>query len=134
MNTFQARIQAQRGYVMHPRPWPEIVRDYSDAVAHGLPLAPMLCLVEAVAASSSAAELFAVTSMHDLLLSDHADFRSSDSVLVIRYLPTRQEFSFEHRPFSGPSDQKMCPAAEGIATLSLFLRYKFGILLSGAVA
>ena len=123
-----------RGYVMHPRPWPEIVRHYSDAVARGLPFAPMLRLVEAVAASSSVAELFAVTSMYDLLLSGCDDFRSSDSVLVVRYLPARQEFSFEHRPFSGPGDQKVCPAAEGIAALALFLRYKYGILFSGAVA
>ena len=72
--------------------------------------------------------------MHDLLLSDHADFRSTNSTLLIRYLPFQQEFFFEHRVISGPGDQKMCPESEGIVTLSLFLRYKFGILFSGAVA
>lgn len=119
---------------MHPRPWPEIVRHYSDAVARGLPFAPMLRLVEAVAGSCSAAELLAVTSMYDLLLSDHADFRSFDSVLAIRYFPAQQAFSFEHRPFSGTGDQKRCSEVEGIATLTLFLRYKYGILFPGIAA
>jgi hypothetical protein len=93
---------------------------------------PMLEMVRALANSSVSSELFAGTSLWSLLLSNVADFQEGDSTLVISYRPIEHEFDFKHWHFSRHNDEKTCSEVEGISTLRLFLRYKFGILFEVA--
>jgi len=64
--------------------------------------------------------------MCDLVLSDAEDLR--DGNLYITYRPSKQQFEFHHRAFSGHKDRKICTEAEGLQTLRMFLRVKYGIL------
>jgi hypothetical protein len=122
--TPKTRLEGQRGYVIHTRPWEAIVEHYRKLDA----LAPMLRLVESIASSPVSSQLFAGTSMSDLLLSDSADFRIGDSTLRIRYHSSNQQFDFRHTSFSGNDDQKVCAESEALQTLRLFLRLKYGVL------
>ena len=88
----------------------------------------MLHLVECLAASPFADELFPTTSMHTLLITDNEQFHHDDNVLFITYDSRKHEFKFEHRTLSGKNDEKICGENEAMQTLSLFLKYKFGIL------
>lgn len=122
--TPKTRLEGQRGYVIRTRPWDSIAEHYRKHEA----LAPMLHLVEAIATSRVASQLYAGTSMFDLLLSDSADFRIGDSTLRISYRPSDRQFEFRHISFSGHDDQKACGESEALPTLRLFLRLKYGVL------
>jgi hypothetical protein len=122
--TPKTRLEGQRGCVIHTRPWVVIAEHYRSHVS----FAPMLHLVEALASSPASAQLFAATSMFDLLLSDCADFRIGDSTLHISYRPSEHEFEFRHTSFSGHDDQRVCAEREALRTLRLFLRLKYGVL------
>jgi hypothetical protein len=121
-------LDAWRGYEIHTRSWKSIVEFYQDLIAKGLKIEPMLNLVKALANSSVNSELFAGTSHSNLLLSNVADFRIGDSTIVISYRPSEREFDFKHLHLSEQNDEKTCSEAEGLSTLRLFIRYKFGIL------
>jgi hypothetical protein len=120
--------EAWRGHAHHARPWPAIVKFYQERIADGIPLQPLLQLVESVSQSSVANQIFAATSMSTLLISDTEDFRAGDGVLRVMYHPEKKSFEFHHRAFSGLHDKKICPEAEALPTLRLFLRLKYGIL------
>jgi hypothetical protein len=122
--TPKTRLEGQRGYVIHTQPWEVIAEHYRKQVA----FAPMLHLVEVIGASPIASQLFAATSMFDLLLSDSADFRIGDSTLRISYRPSEHRFDFQHTSYSGHDDQKVCAEHESLQTLRLFLRLKYGVL------
>jgi hypothetical protein len=122
--TRKARLQAQRGHVIHTRPWTDIVERYRSLAS----FAPMVRLVEAVAASQASTQLFAATSMFDLLISDGPDFRFGDSTLVVSYHPTEGVFQFRHHSFSSHDDAKSCSKSEALETFRLFVRMKFGVL------
>jgi hypothetical protein len=122
--TPKTRLEGQRGYVIHTRPWEAIAEHYRKHDA----LAPMLHLVESIASSPVSSQLFAGTSMFDLLLSDTTDFRIGDSTLRISFRPSERQFEFRHTSFSGHDDQKVCAESEALSTLRLFLRLKYGVL------
>ena len=122
--TPKTRLEGQRGHVIHTRPWADIVERYRKHVA----FAPMLHLVETLASSPVSTQLFAATSMFDLLLSDSADFRIGDSTLRISYRSSDRQFEFRHTSFSGHDDQRVCTEPEALQTLRLFLRLKYGVL------
>jgi hypothetical protein len=122
------RAEAKRGYVIRTRAWKRIVDFYGDLIDHGWRLQPMLQMVEAIAASPVALEIFGATSHDRLLLSNTRNFRFGDSTLFIAYRPKEKQFDFEHIAFSGHEDKKTCAEKDGLATLRLFLRYKYGIL------
>ena len=122
--TPKTRLEGQRGYVIHTQSWAVIAKHYASHVA----FAPMLHLVEALASSPVSTQLFAATSMFDLLLSDCADFRIGDSTLHISYRPSQHQFKFRHTSFSGHDDQRVCAEPEALQTLRLFLRLKYGVL------
>jgi hypothetical protein len=126
--------EAWRGYVIHTRPWSAIVERYRQRVSRGLPLQPLLALLEAIESSPISSEVFGATSMFDVLLSDCADFRQNDSTLRISYRPTEHQFEFRHTSFGGHCDQKVCSESEALQTLRLFLRLKYGVLFEIPVA
>ena len=88
----------------------------------------MLDLVELLANSSAACELFPTTSMGTLLIADNEQFRRNDNVLHVSYDAVKQEFHFEHQTLSGKNDKRICSKEDGLQTLKLFLKYKFGVL------
>ena len=124
--TPKTRPEGQRGHVIHTRPWADIVEHYRKH--GGSALKPMLRLVEAIASSPVSTQLFAATSMFDLLLSDCVNFRIGDSTLHISYRSSENQFEFRHISFSGHDDQKVCAEPEMLQTLRLFLRLKYGVL------
>jgi len=128
--TPKTRLEGQRGHVIHTRPWPEIVKHYRGVES----FAPMLRFVEGVAALPASAQLFAATSMFDLLVSDCADFRFGDSTLSIGYRPSEGVFEFRHHSFSGHDDQKTCSESEVSETFRLFVRLKYGVLFDRPAA
>ena len=110
-------------------PWAKILEHYKRVIEkYDWPYEPMLRLVESLAASPIAGELFPVTSMHTLLITDSETFYHDDNVLFISYNPHKHEFRFEHRTLSQKNDAKACSEKEAMQTLSLFLKYKFGVL------
>jgi hypothetical protein len=110
-------------------PWENIVKHYKLCIGHWR-CEPMLHLIESLAASTVANELFPTTSMHTLLITDNEQFYHDDNMLFISYDPEKQKFQFEHRTLSGKNDKRICDEAEVFQTLSLFLKYKFGVLFS----
>jgi hypothetical protein len=119
--------QAYRGYVVEPRPWSDVARFYREHT--GGHFAAMLPLVEALASSPAASDLWAFTSMQTLAISDSTDHRTGDSTLYITYKPSDQTFEFHHRSFSGHDDHTTCSQAEALQTLRSFVKHKFGVLL-----
>lgn len=90
----------------------------------------MLHLVESLAASSFSTELFPHTSHNTLVITDSEQFHRDDNELLISYDPQNHKFEFEHRTLSGKNDKRICREEEAFQTLSLFLKYKFGILFN----
>lgn len=123
--TPNTRLKAQRGCVIRTRSWDQIIEHYQKATS----FVPMLRLVQALSASPLSPQLFAATSMFDLLLSDSADFRLHDNTLRISYHPETHQFTFLHQSFSGRDDQRECSEPDARQTLRLFVRLKFGLLL-----
>jgi hypothetical protein len=126
--TPKSRLEGKRGHVIRTSPWAVIIQHYQKLIAGGIPFQPMLRLIESIVQSPVASQLFAGTSMFELLLSDTENFRSGDSTLCISYKPSERQFAFWHRSFSGHDDQKICTEAEALQTLRLFLRLKYGIV------
>ena len=114
------------------RSWEQIVAFYDDLLRHGLPYEPMAELVRRLAASPTAPELEHNTSMHTLLVSNAPARGWRENVLRITFHPKPQEFEFEYSHYDGDTNlsRKRCPVAEGWETLSRFVRYKFGVLLT----
>jgi len=129
--TPKSRLEGQRGYVIHTRPWPEIIEHYKKH--GGSAFTPMLRLVESLVTSPASSQVFGATSMFDLLLSDSHDFRAGDTTLRVSYHPREHQFEFSHRTFSGHDDHKTCTESEASQTLRLFLRVKYGVLYDPAV-
>jgi hypothetical protein len=105
--------------------WEAILKTYRERIER---YEPMLNLIEKLAVSPVAKELFPHTSMAALVITDDEQFYFNDNLLSINYNPKTREFDFEHRTLSGKNDKRTCSEAEALQTLSLFLKYKFGVL------
>jgi hypothetical protein len=80
------------------RPWPEVVGFYRDLVEEqGAALAPMLALVEFLAASRYATALFPCPSNQVLGIGRAPDFTPGDDELQVRFDRERQTFAFTQR-------------------------------------
>lgn len=114
------------------RSWSEIVCSYERLALNWPDFEPMCTLVRRLAASAGASELEHNTSMHDLLISNAPARGWRENVLRVAYLHHSQEFEFIYRLYDGSTNttEKRCPVPEAWDTLSRFVRYKFGILLS----
>jgi hypothetical protein len=89
----------------------------------------MLHLVEWIAGSPAASDLFPTLSMGRLLITDSPTFYHDDNVLFISYDQSSRQFEFEHRTLARHDDRKTCAESEAVQTLDLFLRHKYGVLL-----
>ena len=105
-----------------------VIEFYREHVAAGEPLQPLLHIVEFIAESPLANQLFAGTSKFDLLLFNAKDYLNADGVLQIAYRPQIHEFNFHYADFSGQAETKTCSEAEAFQTLRLYLGLKFGVL------
>ena len=130
--------EAWRGTVIKTQPWAEIVETWARLATMMPRLEPLHQFICTLAASPASSVLFAASLKHGdgpgIAFSDSPDFRSTDSVLEVRYFGVGGHFEFRHRTFSGQDDHKMVQALEAIETLRLYLRYKYGVLLEGPVA
>jgi hypothetical protein len=106
--------------------WSKILQRYQGE--------PMFKLVSAIVASPVSGELFAMTSMSRLLITDSEQFYFDDNVLSVSYDAEAQEFEFEHRTLAAKNDKKRTGEADALQTLILFLKYKFGVLLDSKTA
>lgn len=121
----------RRGSGGHAVPWEKIVKHYRDCIEeYHWRYEPMLRLVESLAASPFASELFPHTSHHTLLITDNEQFHRDDNELLISYDSQNRKFEFEHRTLSNKNDKQICGEEAAFQTLSLFLKYKFGILFN----
>jgi hypothetical protein len=111
--------------------WGSVVKHYKDLIEqHRHPYQPMLHLVQTLANSQAAKELFPHTSMNTLVIASDEEWRPDDNLLVIDYKSSSRTFSFEHRTLSKTNDKKVCAEKEAFETLRLFLKYKFSVLLN----
>jgi hypothetical protein len=124
----------QRARADAAQPWDIIVKRFQELTLRNLRFEPMLKLVSAIAASPQAEELFAMKSMHSVLITDTEEIRNNDNVLLVSYSPIMNQFKFEHRSLTGKNDEKKCDEAEALQTLSLFIKYKFGVLFDPKLA
>ncbi len=114
-------------------PWENIIEHYKSCIEkYHLRFEPMLHLVKLLAASPFNKELFPHTSMHTLLITNNEEFHHDDNELRISYDSQNHKFEFEHRTLSSKNDKKVCSEEEAFQTLSLFLKYKFGILFNSS--
>jgi len=111
------------------RSWEAILKTYRERIErYNWRYEPMLNLIEKLAISSVAKELYPHTSMATLVITDDEQFYHDDNLLYINYNSNTREFDFEHRTLSGKNDKRTCSEAEALQILTLFLKYKFGVL------
>ena len=111
------------------RPWPEVVDFYRSVVAKRPGIAPLLHLVEQIAASSYASGLYASTSMLTLLIAQLPEFGLDQEVLRIGMDSSRNELVFDFQETSSilPKYQnwiRRCSPEEGYARFVKFLKMK----------
>lgn len=115
------------GHRVTAYPWPEIAAFFRWIVqTGGAWLAPMLELTERIAASPEGERIWAITSMHTLLVSNTPEFETAAEVLRIDYDPRAGEFAFEYveQPNVGTRWRRRCPPAEAFSTLQRFIHLK----------
>ncbi|WP_265594823.1 hypothetical protein [Haloferula sp. BvORR071] len=114
------------------RSWQEIADMYEQLVLRSPNWEPMRALVRRLAAAPTASELERNTSMFALLISNAPTRHWQENVLRVAFLPDSQEFEFVYRHYHGDANitEKRCPVPEAWDTLSRFVRYKFGTLLT----
>lgn len=123
-------------YEVSGHPWPEIAEFFGEIVSSGGAwVQPMLDLVEQVARSRHAERLFAITSMHTLLVAGHSPFTTGCEVLRIDYDPYRGDFGFEYveQPYVQTRWRKRCAPADAFGALEHLARMK-GWLAPGGPA
>jgi hypothetical protein len=103
------------------RPWPEIVEFYRDLVERGLALAPMLRLVEQLAASRLSM-LHGMTSMLTLCLGQTPRLHPAHDVLRIEFAHGSFRLEYiEDETYTERRWQKTCGPADGFATVEHFV-------------
>ena len=115
------------GYEVAARPWPEIADRFREIVrAGGTWAQPVVDLLDQVARSPHAGRLFAITSMHTLLVAGHTPFHTECEVLRIDYDAALDEFRFEYveQPHVHTRWRKRCPPAEAFGGLEHLARMK----------
>jgi hypothetical protein len=109
--------------LMKTRPWENTVRFFSNLEAHNEFFGPMRRLVEHIASQPYAALLFSTTSMHALLVAQHAEIESGHDVLrVERDLSGRTvRFTYQEQEFVKPATWE-CDTEKVVETFEGFLR------------
>lgn len=102
--------------------WPDIVTFYRDLVERdGMQQAPMLRLVQQLAASRYAQGLFGATSHHILLIAQAPEFDPLLEVLHVEFADGKFSFKFVEQPYVERRWTKECGPDEGFSALEHFL-------------
>lgn len=115
------------GPEVEAHPWEEIAEFFRGIVRAGNPWAqPTLALVEQVMRSPHRERLFAITSMHTLVVSGNTPFHLGWEVLRIDYDMHQGEFHFEYveQPHLLTRWRKRCAPAEALGALEHLGRMK----------
>ena len=110
--------------------WPRIHAFYADLLAkHQVPVSPIIRLLEWLKEQGLEDVLFAFTSMHDLVITDHEEFDWDHHTLRVSLDFQTKRFHFEYARHSGATDamKKEVEEPEAIESLRQFLAYKFGV-------
>jgi hypothetical protein len=126
--TPSTNLEGQHGDVIHTHAWQIIAHFYRERIAAGVPIEPLLRLVEAIGSSVIASQLFGAISLFDLLLSNTGDFGNDEGPLRISYRANEHQFEFRYRTFSGHEDRETSSESDALSTLKVLLRLKFGML------
>ncbi len=81
-----------------PLSWAEIVNHYTDLIAHGWKLSPMLLLVNHIIETNLDERLFAFVSLDRLFIGIHNPLDRDSEVLHISFNREEQIWLFEYRP------------------------------------
>jgi hypothetical protein len=105
------------------RLWESTVRFFSDLEAHNEFFGPMRRLVAHIASQPYAALLFSTTSMHALLVAQHAEIESGHDVLRVEQdLNGRTvRFTYQEQEFVEPATWE-CDTEKVVETFEGFLR------------
>ena len=110
--------------------WPKIHAFYAHLLAdYRLPVEPIIRLLEWIEEEGIERELFAFTSMHDLVITDQEEFDWDHHTLRVSLDFHTKKFHFEYARHSGASDRMTKEAEESgaIEVLRQFMAYKFGV-------
>jgi hypothetical protein len=109
--------------LVQTRPWDSTLRFYSDLEATNELFRSMRRLVEHVASQPYAPLLFSTTSMHALLVAQHAQIELGHDVLKVERDPYGKgvRFTFQEQPFVEPAKWE-CSEDEVVGTFEGFLR------------
>ena len=96
---------------------------------HGHDIQPMLLLLDWIHEQKLEDEIFAFTSMFDLVISDRRDMQLGENTLSVSWQPQekRMHFCYERLVESTDVVEKSVPEEQAIETLREFLAYKFGV-------
>jgi hypothetical protein len=110
------------------RPWPDLLAELVEQD----PTSPYLPLVRFIAQSDFSNELHGGLFLSGLHLSDSPDFKLGVNMLRVQGLDTDQFKISYFRGRGGFKDdaEKICGGEELVAAVALFVKVKFGIVLS----
>jgi hypothetical protein len=94
----------------------------------------MLVLLDWIEREALCSELYPITSMSSLVISNKENFRRGENTLAIEAIPSMNKvhFRYSRLVYSTDDMEKTVDESEAIETLRLFLAYKFGIHRSPA--
>jgi hypothetical protein len=122
-----SRLMWMFGPEVAGRPWSEIAGFFRWIVDGGGDWArPMLVLVEQIGACPYADRLFAITSMHTVIVAAMSPFHMSSEVLRIDYDTGRGDFElvFVEQPYATTFWSKRCPPDQALGAVLHLARMK----------
>jgi hypothetical protein len=111
------------------RPWPSILEFYRSISksTRGEWVIPMLELVEKIAAANFAQQLYPITSMHTLCISNLPEFDFEREMLRIDFDPKARQFKLEYQETCSPLYKrwrKTCSPEQVFPSIVRFLKLK----------
>jgi hypothetical protein len=120
----------KKSVITKTQSWPRIHGFYADLLdRHQLPVTPIIQLLAWLKKEQMEEQLYAFTSMHDLVITDSQEFDWDHHTLRISPDFASHKIRFEYARHSGATDvmRKEVAEAEAIEALRQFLAYKFGV-------
>jgi hypothetical protein len=110
--------------VTRSKSWKDIRKHYGDRES----FSPIIRLLDWIQAQGLENEIFAHTSMFDLIISNQQQGRMGENALRIG-LSGRGHLRFRYDRLFASTDfeEKIVPHEEAVETLRVFLAYKFGV-------
>jgi hypothetical protein len=112
------------------RPWPEIRAYYENLGSRsGHDVHGIVVLLDWIRDERLEEEIFAYTSMFDLIISDRSPVQCGENTLAVSWISKEKKIKFHyHRLYASTDDmEKVVPEGESIEMLREFLTYKFGV-------